>query len=88
MWSKTKKFKKLVDTPATSSDIFIGMKQTGAIDDVFCQRLVKMAEFRNGLVHLYWEIDTETLHEFIQGDLHDFKLFSQKVVKYLKQNPL
>ena len=81
-------FKKPVDTPETYADIFIGMERIGVVDDVFCQRLVKMAKFRNRLVHLYWEIDKETLYGFIQDDLDDFKLFSQKVVEYLNKNPL
>jgi len=81
-------FKKPVDTPETYADIFIGMKRIGVFDDVFCQRLVKMAKFRNRLVHLYWEIDKETLYCFIQDDLEDFKLFEQKVVEYLNKNPL
>lgn len=81
-------FKKPVDTPETYADIFIGMKQIGVIDDAFCQRLVKMAKFRNRLVHLYWKIDTETLYGFIRKDLDDFKLFEQKVVEYLNKNPL
>ena len=81
-------FKKPVDTPETYADIFIGMRRIGVVDDVFCQRLVKMAKFRNRLVHLYWEIDKETLYGFIQDDLNDFKLFEQKIVEYLNNNPL
>jgi uncharacterized protein YutE (UPF0331/DUF86 family) len=40
------------------------------------------------LVHLYWEIDKESLYQFIQNDLEDFKLFRQKVIEYLNKNPL
>ncbi|MFC1567479.1 DUF86 domain-containing protein [Thermodesulfobacteriota bacterium] len=81
-------FKKPVDTPETYADIFVGMKKLGVFDDVYCQRLVKMAKFRNRLVHLYWEIDKETLYQFIQNDIDDFKLFEQKIVEYLNNNPL
>jgi uncharacterized protein YutE (UPF0331/DUF86 family) len=81
-------FKKPVDTPETYADIFIGMKKLGVIDDDFGQRLVKMAKFRNRLVHMYWEIDAETLYRFINNDLEDFKLFEQNVVEYLNTNPL
>jgi len=81
-------FKKPVDTPETYADIFIAMKGLGVIDDSFCDRLVKMAKFRNRLVHLYWDIDNDTLYSFIQDDLEDFKLFEQKVVEYLNKNPL
>ena len=64
------------------------MKKLGVIDDDFGQRLVKMAKFRNRLVHMYWEIDAETLYRFINNDLEDFKLFEQSVVEYLNKNPL
>jgi len=46
------------------------------------------AKLRNRLGHLYWEIDKETLYGFIQDNLEDFKLFEQKVVGYLNNNPL
>jgi len=81
-------FKKPVDTPETYADIFVGLKGLGVFDDDFCERLVKMAKFRNRLVHLYWEIDKETLYRFIQSDIEDFKFFEQKVVEYLNKNPL
>ena len=81
-------FKKPVDTPETYADIFIGMQKLGVIDDDFGQRLVKMAKFRNRLVHMYWEIDTETLYRFINNDLEDFKLFENNIVEYLNKNPL
>lgn len=81
-------FKKPVETPETYKDIFIVMKDLGVINEEFCDRLVKMAKFRNRLVHLYWVIDNETLYGFIKNDLEDFKLFEQAVVEYLNKNPL
>jgi len=32
-----------------------------------------MARFRNRLVHLYWDVSTEQLHEFLQTELADFE---------------
>jgi len=81
-------FKQPVDTPETYADIFIGMKRLGVFDDLFCERLVKMAKFRNRLVHLYWEIEKDALYRFVQNDLEDFKIFEQKIVEYINKNPL
>jgi len=77
-------FNKPIDTPETYADIFLQLKNIGVIDDSFCDRLVKMAKFRNRLVHLYWEVDNKVVYEIIRDNLEDFKLFEQGVVKFLK----
>ena len=79
-------FKKPTDTPETYADIFIQLNNIGVIGDSFCDRLVKMAKFRNRLVHLYWEIDKKKLYEIIRDNLEDFKLFEQTVVKFIKDS--
>jgi uncharacterized protein YutE (UPF0331/DUF86 family) len=80
-------FNKPTTTPETYADIFVQLKNIGVIDSSFCDRLVKMAKFRNRLVHLYWEIDKKKIYEIIRDNLEDFKLFEQHVVKFLKYRP-
>jgi uncharacterized protein YutE (UPF0331/DUF86 family) len=77
-------FRKPTDTPETYADIFLQLKNIGVIGGSFCDRLVKMAKFRNRLVHLYWEVDKKIVYEIIRDYLEDFKLFEQSVVKFLK----
>jgi uncharacterized protein YutE (UPF0331/DUF86 family) len=77
-------FVKPTATPETYADIFIQLKTLGVIDKVFCDRLVKMAKFRNRLVHLYWEIDKDNLYEIIQDNLEDFSIFQKNILAYLK----
>ena len=77
-------FNKPTDTPETYADIFLQLKNLGVIDGPFCDRLVKMAKFRNRLVHLYWEVDKKRVYEIIQNNLDDFKLFEQSIVNFLK----
>ena len=77
-------FEKPTDTPETYADIFIQLKNLGVIDNSLCNRLVKMAKFRNRLVHLYWEIEKDKLYEIIQDNLKDFSIFQKKVLAYLK----
>jgi uncharacterized protein YutE (UPF0331/DUF86 family) len=79
-------FNKPTDTPETYADIFVQLKNLGVIDRSFCDRLIKMAKFRNRLVHLYWEIDKKMIYEIIRDNLEDFKLFEKSVVKFLKAN--
>lgn len=81
-------FSKPVSTPETYADIFHEMYRLGVVEDDFKNRLIKMAKFRNRLVHLYWEIDPETVYQLLQDNLDDFVLFQQKVVAFLNQNKL
>jgi uncharacterized protein YutE (UPF0331/DUF86 family) len=79
-------FEKPVATPETYADIFRGMQKLGVVDGKFAERLVRMAKFRNLLVHLYWEIDKEEVYKMLQENLEDFVLFQRCVVEFLKTN--
>ncbi len=81
-------FERPVKTPETYADIFKELKSLGVVDDEFADRLIKMARFRNRLVHLYWEIDKEAVYKFVQEDVEDFKSFQKSVVDYLNKNKL
>lgn len=78
-------FDKPVRTPETYADIFREMASLGVVDGTFTESLVKMAQFRKRLVHLYWELDKEMIYQFVQENLEDFKLFEKKVLDYLSE---
>ena len=78
-------FERPVSTPETYADIFREMESLGIIDSAFCERLVRMAKFRNRLVHLYWDIDEEQVFQFLQENLEDFRVFREKVIEYLSR---
>lgn len=77
-------FENPIDTPETYADIFIQLRNMEIIDGPFCDRLVKMAKFRNRLVHLYWEIEKDKVYEILQNNLEDFSIFQKKIIGYLK----
>ncbi|BBO81253.1 hypothetical protein DSCO28_18190 [Desulfosarcina ovata subsp. sediminis] len=81
-------FTKPVAMPGTYADIFKELGRLGVVDNEFMQRLIKMARFRNRLVHLYWDIDPESIYRFLQENLNDFKLFQQNVIDFLHKNEL
>ncbi len=81
-------FTKPVTPPDTYADIFKELGRLGVVDHEFMQRLIKMASFRNRLVHLYWAIDPESIYGFLQNSLNDFKLFQEDVVEFLRKNKL
>lgn len=78
-------FERPVSTPETYADIFREMEGLGIIDSAFCERLVKMAKFRNRLVHLYRDIDEEQVFQFLRENLEDFRVFREKVIEYLSR---
>jgi len=80
-------FDRPVNTPETYADIFVELNRLGFIDNDFSERLIKMAKFRNRLVHLYWELDTETVYNIIHANVDDFKLFQEKIVAKFKILP-
>jgi uncharacterized protein YutE (UPF0331/DUF86 family) len=81
-------FNQPIDAPQTYADIFLRLKDIGAIEPELTQRLVAMAKFRNRLVHLYWEIQAEKISDIIQNDLDDFKAFEKSIVHFLRQRSL
>jgi uncharacterized protein YutE (UPF0331/DUF86 family) len=42
-----------------------------------------MAKFRNRLVHVYWEINDDLLHEIVRNNLNDFDFFIQAIIELL-----
>ena len=69
--------------PETYADVFQELGSIGIIDKNFALQLVKMAKFRNRLVHIYWDINPEELYNYLQNNLNDFKRFINEIVKYL-----
>ena len=50
-------------------------------------RLERMARFRNLLVHMYWKIDYQRVHEIIRHDLQDLRAFVTVVVRLAQEPP-
>jgi uncharacterized protein YutE (UPF0331/DUF86 family) len=81
-------FQQPLDSPETYADIFLRLKDLAVIEPGLAERLVRMAKFRNRLVHLYWEIETKKIFQIIQDNLEDFKIFENKIVTFLKAQGL
>ncbi len=44
-----------------------------------------MARFRNRLVHLYWDVESEAVYEILQTRLDDFEQFKGYALAYLSR---
>lgn len=70
-------------SPADYADCIGILGEMGAIDSELRGRLVKMARFRNLIVHLYWRVDDREVHRVIQEDLTDLDRYLSAVGVYL-----
>jgi len=61
--------------PASYAECFEGLRELEIVDDDLAGRLVRMARFRNLLVHRYWEIDEARVLRFARENLGDFEAF-------------
>lgn len=70
-------------SPADYADCIGILGEMGAIDPDLRGRLVKMARFRNLIVHLYWRVDDREVHRVIREDLTDLDRYLSAVGTYL-----
>lgn len=72
--------------PAESyKDVFLKLAQIGVLPRDFAARMVRMAQFRNVLVHLYLEVDLQKVYNYLQHNLGDLEAFIRYVGEYLKE---
>lgn len=71
-------------SPADYADCIAILAEIGAIAPELRDRLVRMAKFRNRLVHLYWKVDNAEVYRVIQEDLRDFDGYLESLGRYLE----
>jgi len=74
--------------PEDYADTFRVMSEEGALEKEKLNDLVAMAKFRNRLVHLYWEVNNDQLHEILLSRLGDFGIVLTSISRYLNWNDL
>lgn len=62
-------------SPDDYADSFTVLYESSILDRAFTDELMKMARFRNRLVHLYWDVDSGELHAILQSRLSDFEQY-------------
>lgn len=63
-----------------------GLGDKGIISEELAEQLVKMAGYRNRLVHLYHQVSDEELYEIIQDNLNDIARFKNQILEYITKN--
>lgn len=70
--------------PDGYGDTFVVLNEQGILSSSLVDdKLIKMARFRNRLVHQYWQIDSEYLYGILQNHLDDFTAFLGELKKSL-----
>lgn len=67
--------------PESYADTFKVMAEVGVLSPELMEKLIKMAKFRNRLVHIYWEVDDEVIHQIITHHIQDIKEFLTSFMK-------
>lgn len=75
------------EEPLEYKDVFIILGKRGIFDKNFVKILTDMVGMRNRLVHVYFEVSPEKLHQFITSELDDFEKFIKIILEYIKSNP-
>lgn len=70
--------------PRDNKDFFLVLFEGGIISEPISEAMVKMAKFRNIVVHDYARIDPEAVVGILRKDLDDLKGFSREILQYLE----
>lgn len=71
--------------PNTYSDVFKVMGEEQILEPGLLSNMMKMAKFRNIVVHQYDKIDAEIVIGILKRNLTDFVAFKQSILNFLKK---
>lgn len=71
--------------PKEYSDVFRILKNNHVTSEDIQNRLILMTRFRNRLVHIYWDIDDETIFKYLQENLEDFYAYKKEISSFLNK---
>ena len=72
--------------PESYADAFRILNENSIVSDALIEPLVKMAKFRNIIVHQYEKADPEIVISILQRNIDDFQKFSDEIIGYLKSH--
>jgi len=69
--------------PSTYAETFRLLADAKVVGDARGERLQRMAQFRNRIVHLYWDVDLDQVHSVLTNRLSDFDEYLMCIETYL-----
>lgn len=73
--------------PSSNRDTFQVLSEQGVISDELCNRLMRMAQFRNLIVHDYARVDPAIVYSILTDNVGDIVEFAQTVVERFLETP-
>jgi len=73
------------EKPESYSEIFKILKEEEIIEKELAQNLIKMAKFRNLLVHQYGEIDKKKVYEIVNQNLENIEKFLKTTSEFMEE---
>ena len=74
-----------IGLPDEYADVFRLLSKESIINEELEKKLIQMVRFRNRLVHVYWDIDDETIFEYLQQNLTDFYDYKSMIKAFLSK---
>jgi uncharacterized protein YutE (UPF0331/DUF86 family) len=71
--------------PVSYGECFEGLQSVHKLDDELATRLIRMARFRNLLVHRYWDIDATRVLAYARHNLGDFDAYLKVIGEIVGQ---
>ena len=65
--------------PRDNADSFTVLVEEGVLPTESNEPLRAMARFRNRLVHIYWDVDDQRIHDYLQDGLTDIESFANAI---------
>lgn len=73
-------------SPQDYADVFRVLTENGLLRKEDEQDLTAMVRFRNRLVHVYWEIEPETLWQIIGDNISELRRWAGQLGKYVAEH--
>lgn len=73
------------DKAETYAEVFKVLVSEGVVGQELLSNLVSMARFRNRLVHMYWEIDDQSIYDIVKEKLSDFDSYLRYIVNWIEK---
>ena len=73
-----------LDIAEDYASVLMRLADADIIPKDFGKKMATMAKFRNLLVHMYWEIDSEKVYFHLKNNLDDLKKFAEYIVDFLE----
>lgn len=74
---------KIFKAPSSFAECFENLYKSNVISEDVSDKLIRMARFRNILVHRYWQINDQKVLDYAKNNLDDFNYFLRAIIKYL-----